>query len=70
MPQPFDLTKLRASLPLQQQLSFLNEPDRVALLPHTVKQSMLSEDALRQQRFCQELQERLDWIAQKCSHPH
>lgn len=70
MRPPFDLAKFRASLPLQQQLGFLGEPERVALLPYAVHQQTLSEDALGQQRFCQELLERQGWIAENCSHPH
>lgn len=70
MRPPFDLAKLRASLPLQQQLSILSKAERAVLLPHTVEQTTLSEDSLGQRRFCQELRIRMDWIADNCLHPH
>ena len=70
MTPPFDIAKFRAPRPLQQQLGFLSEHERVALLPYAVHQQTLSEDALGQQQFCRELLERQGWIAQNCSHPH
>ena len=70
MTLPFDLAKFRASLPLQQQLSILSKAEWAAMLPHAVEQQTLSEAALGQQRFFQELQERRNWIDQNCSHLH
>lgn len=70
MKPPFDLTKFHASRPLHQRLATLGKSERAVLLPHAVDQQTLSEDALGQQRFCQDLQERRNWIAENCSHAH
>lgn len=70
MKPPFDLTKLRVSLPLQLQIGHLSEAEREAMAPLVVNQNGLSEDALGQQCFSQALHARQDWIAANCEHLH
>lgn len=67
MRPPFDLAKFRSSLSPGTAIGLTVDPEQ-GTLPHKVDQPNLSEDAYGQQRFCQELQERRDWIAENCSH--
>jgi hypothetical protein len=70
MKPPFDLAKFRSSLPPGVAIGPTIDPEQGILMPHKVDQPTLSEDAYGQQRFCQELQERRNWIAENCSHPN
>ena len=69
MNPPLDFSKLNEILPPGVKRGFVDAARRTAT-PYCVRQGGLCEDALGQERFCQDREERRLWMLKHCVGEH